>query len=105
VRASLGALFWYPVVTATFFEFIQWATANHYHLHGTSAQGMVDYRQITRYDRPSILLMGSEREGLSAQQAAICERLIRLPMHGHATSLNLAIATGVMLYDMLGKFV
>jgi RNA methyltransferase, TrmH family len=104
VRASLGALFWYPVVSTTFTDFSQWAAANHYHLYGTSAHGAVDYGKIVRYDRPGILLLGSERAGLTVQQAAVCECLIRLPMHGHTTSLNLAIAAGVMLYDMLGKF-
>jgi TrmH family RNA methyltransferase len=45
--------------------------------------------------------MGSERLGLTQAQASICEHLIQLPMHGRATSLNLAVATGVMLYAML----
>jgi TrmH family RNA methyltransferase len=47
--------------------------------------------------------MGSEREGLSTEQAASCEVVMRLPMRGRATSLNLAVATGVFLYDMLAK--
>lgn len=103
VRASLGALFWRPIIMATFNEFVQWAAAYAYHLYGTSAHGAVDYRQVENYKSPRVLLMGSEREGLTAEQAAPCESLIRLPMHGHVTSLNLAVATGVMLYDMLGK--
>ncbi len=103
VRASLGALFWYPVVKATFLEFVNWASANAYHLYGTTAHRAVDYRQVEVYQTPGILLMGSEREGLTSEQAAACEILISLPMHGHTTSLNLAVATGIMLYDMLGK--
>ena len=53
--------------------------------------------------RPLILLMGSERQGLSAEQSAICDQLVSLPMRGRVTSLNLSIATGVMLYAMLDK--
>jgi TrmH family RNA methyltransferase len=49
------------------------------------------------------LLLGSEREGLSEEQRAVCEVLIKLPMRGRASSLNLAVAAGVMLYEMLGK--
>jgi TrmH family RNA methyltransferase len=45
--------------------------------------------------------MGSEQEGLTHEQASICEQLVCLPMHGRATSLNLAVATGVMLYAMM----
>ena len=59
--------------------------------------------QVSGYTRPAILLMGSEREGLTEVQRAACETLIRLPMKGRVTSLNLAVATGVMLYAMLEK--
>jgi RNA methyltransferase, TrmH family len=47
-----------------------------------------------------VLLMGSEREGLSEEQAAVCQQLISLPMQGRVSSLNLAVATGVFLYDI-----
>jgi len=48
-------------------------------------------------------LLGSEREGLSPAQAAVCEQLICLPMRGRVSSLNLAVAAGIMLYAMLDK--
>ncbi|MHB1357730.1 MAG: TrmH family RNA methyltransferase [Anaerolineae bacterium] len=103
IRASMGTLFWHPVVQASWTEFAAWARRHGYHLYGTSAHGAADYTQVARYERPAILLLGSEREGLSDEQRAACERLISLPMHGRATSLNLAVAAGVMLYDMLRK--
>jgi TrmH family RNA methyltransferase len=103
VRASMGALFWYPVISATFAKFADWAKRNGYHIYGTSARGSQQACQVNIYYRPAILLMGSEREGLTEEQRAVCETLIRLPMKGRVTSLNLAVATGVMLYEMLGK--
>lgn len=101
VRASMGALFRHPVVTTTFTEFALWGTDNGYHVYGSSARGSLDYRQVTGYTRPAILLLGSERQGLTEEQAGICEQLIRLPMKGEVTSLNLAVAAGVLLYAML----
>ena len=101
VRASMGALFRHPVVTSSFPDFSLWARDNDYHVYGSSARGNVDYRQAPGYQRPAILLMGSERQGLSEEQAGICEQLIRLPMKGGVTSLNLAVAAGVLLYGML----
>ena len=101
VRASMGALFWVPVVNASFDDFAAWARQQGYHIYGTSAHGTLDYRQAPGYPRPCILLMGSERQGLTPEQAAVCDALVRLPMHGRATSLNLATAAGVMLYAML----
>jgi TrmH family RNA methyltransferase len=103
VRASMGAIFWYPLVSATFEGFVQWARSHGYHIYGTSAHASQDYRLVERYEAPLILLMGSEREGLTPAQAAACEVMLRMPMKGRTTSLNLAIATGVMLYSILGK--
>ena len=103
VRASMGAIFWHPVVRATFSEFARWAVQHGYWVYGSSAQGEVDYRQVDAYRRPAILLMGSEREGLSSEHRGICQELVRLPMVGRVTSLNLAVAAGVLLYEMVDK--
>jgi TrmH family RNA methyltransferase len=103
VRASMGALFWVPVVQASFVEFIHWAKGHHYYLVGTSAHASTDYRQVERYPRPLLVLFGSEREGLSPEQSSQCDLLVRLPMEGHATSLNLAVAAGVILYHILER--
>jgi len=103
VRASMGALFWYPVITSDFSRFVQWARAHAYHIIGTSAHASLDYRHVDKYELPMILLMGSEREGLTASQAAACDQMVRIPMQGRATSLNLAVAAGVMLYSIVSK--
>jgi TrmH family RNA methyltransferase len=103
VRASMGALFWHPIVQASFAEFVRWAGQMGYTVYGTSAHAAQDYRNAGDYRRPVILLMGSEREGLTPDQAGACQGLLRLPMHGRVTSLNLAVATGVMLYAMLER--
>jgi TrmH family RNA methyltransferase len=103
VRASLGSIFWHPIVSASFAEWSHWAQGQGYHLYGTSARGNVDYKIVEVYKRPLIVLLGSEREGLSREQAAICDQLVRLPMRGHVSSLNLAVAAGVMLYAVLDR--
>lgn len=102
IRASMGALFWHPVATATFDEFAAWAGRHGYRIVGTSARGAVDYRQAD-YARPLVVLMGSEREGLSDAQKAVCHQLARIPMRGRVSSLNLSVATGVMLYAALAQ--
>jgi RNA methyltransferase, TrmH family len=101
VRASLGAIFWRPVVTASFTEFSNWARGLGYAIYGTSARGSLDYREVDSFPRPLILLLGSEREGLSPEQTKACDVILRLPMEGHVTSLNLAVAAGIFLYRIL----
>jgi TrmH family RNA methyltransferase len=103
VRASMGAIFWYLVVSTTFSSFVPWAHAQGCHIYGTSAHAIENYHTIQRFELPLILLMGSEREGLTAAQSAVCDVIVRIPMQGRVTSLNLAIATGVMLYTISTK--
>ena len=103
VRASMGSIFGYPLVAATFAEFRGWARDYRYTIYGTSAHANQDYLQVEKFTQPLILLMGSEREGLTANQSAICDEMLKMPMKGHVTSLNLAVATGVMLYQILEK--
>ena len=47
--------------------------------------------------------MGGERQGLSDVQQAACDRMVRIPMTGTADSLNLAVATGLLLYEVFNQ--
>jgi TrmH family RNA methyltransferase len=103
VRASMGAVFRKPVVSTSFADFVEWAAGHEYQVLGTSAQGSLDFREKKRYVRPLVLLLGEERGGLLSEQREACDLLLRLPIHGKVTSLNLAVAAGIMLYDILAK--
>lgn len=103
IRAGMGTHFWNPIVQANFIDFTTWAKSHKYQIYGTSAQNGTPYEEITHFKHPSILLMGNERQGLTNEQTITCHHIIRLPMHGHATSLNIAVATGIMLYKILEK--
>jgi TrmH family RNA methyltransferase len=103
VRASMGSIFWFPLISVTFSEFLSWVKACGYKIYGTSAHATQDYQQVEHFERPFILLMGSEREGLTPSQSAECDEMLRIPMQGRVTSLNLAVATGVMLYSIQDK--
>jgi TrmH family RNA methyltransferase len=98
VRASMGALFWHPIVQTSFSEFAAWAAQGGYTVIGTSAHAEKNYREAASYRPPLILLLGSEQKGLSAEQMAVCTQVVRLPMKGRVTSLNLAVVAGVMMY-------
>ena len=105
VRASMGALFWMPVVQTSFAEFAAWAARSRPappRLIGTSAQAETDYRAIEP-DGPWILVLGSEQKGLAPDQLAACDVRVRLPMHGRSSSLNLAVAAGIFLYRFTEK--
>ena len=100
VRASMGTLFSKPVIQTSFAEFIKWKRRNTVQLIGTSAHADSDYRNF-QPKSPWILLLGSEQKGLSAEQMAACDTRVSLPMRGRASSLNLAVAAGVLLYQFV----
>ena len=98
VRSSMGTLFWKPIVQTSFTEFVDWARQRSVQLIGTSAHGDVGYQSLVP-QAPWILVMGNEQKGLSTEQTKSCDVTISLPMKGRVSSLNLAVATGVLLYQ------
>jgi TrmH family RNA methyltransferase len=97
VRATMGSIFAVPLARASAAEFIAWRAAWPGSVVGTRLSATVDYRAAT-YDKPCLILMGPEQAGLSAALADVCDLVVKIPMRGRADSLNLAVATGVMLY-------
>jgi len=100
VRATMGSVFAVPVAKATQGEFLAWRKGFSGLVAGTHLKGAVDYRSVDFSGRPVLLLMGNEQQGLPDELAASCDRLLRIPQAGRADSLNLAVATGVMLYEI-----
>lgn len=98
VRASMGTLFWKPVIQTSFGEFIRWSRSGEYQLIGTSAHGDVEYHTFVPR-LPWILVLGREQKGLSTEQMNDCDVTVSLPMKGRASSLNLAVAAGVLLFQ------
>jgi TrmH family RNA methyltransferase len=102
VRASMGAIFWQRLVRASPGALRVWKDRHGVLAAGTSDAASQDYREID-YRHPLLLVMGSEREGLSADAQGLCDVTARIPMVGHSDSLNLAVATGVMLYEIFDR--
>jgi TrmH family RNA methyltransferase len=100
VKASMGALFAVPVAhVAAPDDFFAWAAAHGVAVVTTSARATTTHWSA-RYPRPLALLLGSEGEGLPADLLARGDLQVRIPMAGTARSLNLAVAAGVLLYEV-----
>ena len=100
VRATMGSVFAVPVARASAEAFIAWRAAAKATVVGTHLKGSVDYRTVDYARGPVVLLMGNEQQGLPDELAYACDQLIRIPQAGRADSLNLAVATGVALYEI-----
>jgi TrmH family RNA methyltransferase len=101
VRGSLGAVFTQRIVRATPADFARWARDSGCAVIGTSPEGTTDYRDADYASRPVVLVMGNEREGISREQTALCDAVVRIPMMGYVESLNLSVAAGLVLYEVL----
>ena len=100
IRSSMGTIFWKPIVQTSFDDFIHWAHNSKpetIQLVGTSAHADVGYQTLVP-KIPWVLVMGNEQKGLSIEQTNHCDVTVSLPMKGRISSLNLAVATGVLLY-------
>jgi RNA methyltransferase, TrmH family len=101
-RGSMGALFTQALVRASFSEFAEWKRQFGYPVIGTSDKADLDYHKFS-YPPALVLLMGSERQGLQEHHLALCDALVSIPMLGKNDSLNLAVATAVVLYEILNQ--
>ena len=99
VKSSMGALFSLKLVQADWDEFHAWQVRQKVHLVGTSDRAKTHYRKHP-YKLPTILLMGSERHGLTDEMMKECDAMVFIPMKGRSDSLNLAVATGILLYEI-----
>jgi TrmH family RNA methyltransferase len=97
VRATTGSIFGVPLVRMETEAFIALCKTWRGDVVGTHLKGTEDFRR--NYKSPTLLVMGSERRGLSEELAAACSSLVRIPIPGGAESLNVATATALMLYE------
>lgn len=101
VRATMGSIFAVPLSRATEAEFAAWRERWPGSVVGTLLSASVDHRTAD-YRAPSLILMGNEQQGLPPDMAALCDVAVKIPMRGRADSLNLSVATGIMIYAATG---
>jgi len=99
VRASMGALFKQTIVRTTAEQLRRWVGTNNIQVIGASPDGAEDYRQIS-YTRPALLMLGSERKGLTEEQRCLCNRIVRITMAEGMDSLNVAVAGSLLMYEV-----
>ncbi len=102
VRGSMGAVFSQQVMRTSLEGLVQWKQRIDIPMIGTSDAAPIHYRKAD-YAPPVLLCLGGEQHGLSDELMDACDIVVQIPMAGRADSLNLAVAAGVMLYEVLGR--
>jgi TrmH family RNA methyltransferase len=102
IRATMGSIFAVPIVKMERPAFLSLARDWTGDVIGTHLDAREDFREGGNRG-PELIVMGGEGPGLSPAAAAACSKLVKIPMAGRLDSLNLAIATALMLYQVRGR--
>jgi TrmH family RNA methyltransferase len=98
----MGSLFSQKLLQCSPREFVTWATSNGVGIVASSPAGLMDYKAL-RYRFPAVLVIGSEKRGLSEQLIEAADFTVRIPMRGGCDSINAAVAAGVLLFEMASR--
>ena len=101
VRATMGSIFAVPLAKASVGEFIEWRKRWPGSVVGTLLTATTDHLAAD-YRKTTLIQMGNEKQGLPQELAAVCDVNVKIPMRGRADSLNLSVATGIMIYAVMG---
>jgi TrmH family RNA methyltransferase len=102
VRAAMGALMHLKLVRTTAEEAARWFAEKGVQVIGLSPEA-AEIWTAAPIRRPAALVLGEERKGLSAALRGLCSGTIRLPMSEGVDSINVAIAGGVVMYEMVRR--
>jgi RNA methyltransferase, TrmH family len=102
LRAAMGGTFHLRLVRTYPDALHAWMLENEVCGIGLSPRAEQPWTEVPR-DRPLMILLGEERHGLSDPLQRLCDVHVRLPMTGRADSLNVAVAAGVMMYELVRR--
>jgi 23S rRNA (guanosine2251-2'-O)-methyltransferase len=101
VKASAGALAYVPIVRVTnLVNAIDAMKAHGLWVVGVDAAGSQNWTSFD-YTGPVAVVLGGEHRGLRRLVREHCDALVRLPMAGQIASLNISVAAGVVLYEIV----
>jgi TrmH family RNA methyltransferase len=100
VRASVGTLFTRPVIEASGDEVIAWLKSRHIQIVAATPSAALHFTQAPLSGDVAIVV-GTEQLGLSQKWLDAADIRVKIPMEGVADSLNVAMATTLLLYEAL----
>jgi TrmH family RNA methyltransferase len=101
LRGAMGATFRLPCVAATPEEFFAWLADRKGELWAAAADGEDIGRLTPHYSPLTAVVVGNEGAGLTPAVAAAAARKVSIPMRPGAESLNVGVAAGILLHELL----
>lgn len=101
LRASQGMNFHLNIVRIDYDD-MDLLKKSGYHIYGTKVTDGNDVKKVAKYEK-FVIIMGNEGKGLSARSISLCDEFIYIAMDELCESLNVGVATSIILYEMVGK--
>lgn len=101
VKTSAGALHHLPVCRErNVVSAVKFLKENGYQIVAASEKASISYTEAD-YTGPIALVMGAEDIGISPEVLRLCDTFVSIPMFGNISSLNVSVAAGVMMYEVV----
>ncbi len=101
VKTSAGALLKIPVCKENnLTEAIQFLKDSGIKIAAATERAVRNYTEVD-YTGPVAIVMGSEDTGVSNENLRICDDLVKIPQFGTIGSLNVSVAAGVLIYEVI----
>ncbi|MDN4607231.1 TrmH family RNA methyltransferase [Sporosarcina highlanderae] len=97
VRSAQGSHFHLPIIKGELNDWIEKVKSANIKLIGTGLQNAVDHYSVGPLNEFA-LIVGNEGSGVAAEYLSKSDEIVKIPIYGKAESLNVAIATGILLY-------
>lgn len=98
-KASAGADAWVPIARINnVARFLKDLTDEAWHVVGADSEGTVDYREA-QWHAPLAIVLGGEHKGLGRLVGERCTQVVRIPMRGKVSSLNVSVAGALLMYE------
>ncbi len=101
IKTSAGALLKVPVCREPNLKFtIDYLKKSGIQIIACSekAEKLIDE---TEYKKPTAIIMGSEEDGISSEILKLSDEFVKIPLFGEIASLNVSVATGILLYEVI----
>jgi 23S rRNA (guanosine2251-2'-O)-methyltransferase len=101
VKTSAGALTKIPVSRNSHLkETIQFLKNSGLKVVGATEKSEIHHYNV-EYKEPVAIIMGSEEKGISEEYLKLCDEIVKIPMTGTVQSLNVAVAAGIILFEVV----
>ena len=101
VKTSAGALHYLPVCREhNLVSAVKFLKASGYKIYGATEKSELNYTKPD-YTEPTAIVLGSEDEGISSELLRLCDTHVAIPEFGNIHSLNVSVAGGVLIYEVV----